>query len=310
MTNHLLVLDFGRCASGSNLGSEKLPPFELMGGLKTTLADLKRSRGLRFIAVNPKRQKTEAHARFARYSQAKTYEEAVALGARDHDLSFDCKRGYVEPLPQQSAKTPALKPAVAPRALPLANAVSKRSVGIQAPSCFEIYRCLQDEGVVYRHGKPVADPDDSLAGQHDLQVDSDQEFADQPGVTKESPAHGKCEEVVTSAVAEKGHGSEADAVESAGMVQNGHCGDAGAAEKICSQDNAAEEMKGLAGTSSATEKLHAGIGDQGLEAGFQQRSAQQTHIADGFRSPTVFTSRYLPQSPLPWRPCRSKTGLR
>ena len=64
----------------------------------TTLLDLKEAAGIAFIQVNPKRKKTEAHDRFARYSKATTYREALELGASERDLTFDCKRGYVMPL--------------------------------------------------------------------------------------------------------------------------------------------------------------------------------------------------------------------
>ena len=63
-----------------------------------TLVDLKKSAGIAFLEINPKRRKTEAHSRFERYSKAKTFAEALELGASERDLTFDCKRGYVRPV--------------------------------------------------------------------------------------------------------------------------------------------------------------------------------------------------------------------
>ena len=50
---------------------------------------------LTFVAYNPKRQKTKAHARWSAYAQCKTVQDAVQAGATMRDLDFDFAKGYV-----------------------------------------------------------------------------------------------------------------------------------------------------------------------------------------------------------------------
>ena len=50
---------------------------------------------LTFVAYNPKRQKTKAHARWSAYAQSKHVQDAVQAGATMRDFDFDLAKGYV-----------------------------------------------------------------------------------------------------------------------------------------------------------------------------------------------------------------------
>ena len=54
-----------------------------------------KSCGFTFVAYNPKRQKTKAHARWSAYARSKTVQDAVQAGATMRDFDVDLAKGYV-----------------------------------------------------------------------------------------------------------------------------------------------------------------------------------------------------------------------